>query len=195
MKLNEALSNTKNTFQKIENQKKVAVDILYMLAKNNHPEAVVAGGAPRNWEFGKPANDIDIYLCRPLLETELSNLIGVDSYKTLGKKYDGYGLKEISRVLETSFGGTKVQFISIDRKYKNSKNFAHHVFRTFDFGICKIGWTPEGFIKSKEFEYDKENKTLTINMSNILEFSDPMSLPKRVKKMKKYFPNFSVDIV
>lgn len=196
MKLNEALKNKKDTIKSIEMQQKVAGDVLYMLAKNNHPEAVVAGGAPRNWDLGMAANDIDVYLCGPLLESEFLDIIGVHSFKTLGKKYDNYGnLKSISKVIEANLGGMTVQFITMDRKYKNSEDFAGFVFNTFDFGICKIGWTPRGFISSPSFEHDKRNKMLTIDMAKLCELNDPKNLPRRLKKMRKYFPDFSVDIV
>lgn len=195
MKLSETLINTKNTIETIANQKKVASDILYMLAKNGHPEAVVAGGAPRNWDFGKAANDLDIYLRSPFLEKQLLEIIGVHSFKTLGKNYGGYGLKAIKNVIEANLGGMTVQFISVDCNYTNSTLFAKHVFLAFDFGICKIAWTPSGFITSKEFQHDKLNKTLTIDMLKVCTFNDPKNLPRRLKKMRSYYPDFAVDIV
>lgn len=195
MKLQEALKNNKDTVENIKMQQKVASDILYMLAKNNHPEAIVAGGAPRNWDFGRVANDLDVYLSAPLLETELLEIIGVSSFKNLGRSYQYSGIKTIKKVIEANLGGMTVQFISMDINARSSRLFAECVFETFDFGICKIAWTPCETIKSPSFNHDKDNQMLTVNMTKIHKFNNPASLPKRLKKMRSYFPNFNVDIV
>ena len=65
----------------IEQQKLVADKVLnqlYLIC----PEAIVAGGAPRDWYLGKPANDIDVYFSSTTTTASKLN-------KQLEKCFDG----------------------------------------------------------------------------------------------------------
>lgn len=192
MKLGKIIDNHTKNIQEIENQKQIAAEIIDILRSNGHSEAIIAGGAPRNWDFGRPANDLDVYVCVPFIEEQLSDY---NSFTRIGKHYSDYRINGIVGVLETTIKGMKVQVICIDRKFKNHCHFARYVFDTFDFGICKIAWTQDGFVKTKEFEIDKKYKKITINMTNMLKFNNPNSIPRRWGKIKSYFPDHTLDII
>lgn len=208
MNLNEIVKNIKKPiYEKIENQRSLCRTILQGLRENGHPEAIVAGGAPRNWDFGRPARDLDIYISAPFYEKELkkipcfehivlekvSNKKFMDSLGELSA-YDYFESNhQILDVQETNFRGTKIQIITIDKKFNFPEDFASHIFKTFDIGICKIAWNDLlGILKSLSFVSDRENKTLTVDMG---ELETPKNLPSRLEKMEEYFPDHKVKII
>jgi len=67
------ISEIANNFQKIERQKEQTKALLTEISEN-FEFALVAGGAPRNWAYNRPANDIDIYVLRkiPLIKGRYS---------------------------------------------------------------------------------------------------------------------------
>lgn len=180
----------------IEKQKKVAASILYTLASEGNPQAIVAGGAPRNWMMGEPANDIDIYFTNPISKELVHKIADREELRFLGKQYDRYGMvKGITSVVEANIQETKVQFITTKRFGYTKEQFAQSIFDSFDFGICKIGWTPDGYITTPEFHNDRCNKKLTIDIEKLSKHNSFLSLPKRLIKMKKYYPDHELDIV
>ena len=48
--------------KKIINQKEVAKKVFESLTKVD-PNCILAGGAPRDWYYGKEARDLDFYFC------------------------------------------------------------------------------------------------------------------------------------
>lgn len=65
-----------------EKQKQLATSVLNDLIVLGivDPNALVAGGAPRNWEFGMKARDIDIFACR---SDYYQSKLGNDSYENV----------------------------------------------------------------------------------------------------------------
>lgn len=210
MNLNEIVKNIKKPiYEKIEDQRKICRTILQGLRENGHPEAIVAGGAPRNWEFGRPARDLDIYISAPCYEKQLKKIpcfedIVLESVSKKSWSWDGLITKvsasdhfesnhQILDVQEADYKGTKIQIITIDKKFNGPEDFASHIFKTFDIGICKIAWNDLlGILKSLSFVSDLENKTLTVNMG---ELETPRNLPSRLEKMEEYFPDHKVKII
>ncbi len=194
-----AHTKTAKTFSKseiIEKQKRIAASILYTLASEGNPKAIIAGGAPRNWFMGEPANDIDIYFPNQIDKEVYQKIANREQLTSLGKSYGKYGqIKNIKSVVETNVQETKIQFITIDKFGETKAKFADQVFESFDFNICKIAWTPDGYITSPEFSHDMANKKLTIDIAKVVRNSGALSLPERLRKMKKYYPNHELDIV
>lgn len=190
MKLNKIFENKKT----IKKQQKVALKVLRNLKKNGYKDVVLAGGAPRNWAFGKPANDLDIYV-RGHFDASISSLIvgGNDKFKSLAgtsRRYYG-GMKNLNGVVETISGDVKIQIISTPCDFSKDIN---KLFQRFDFGVCKIAWDENGYHASEEFLNDKNNKTLTINKFDYTKFNNIDSFVGRFDKMKDYFPDHRLSI-
>lgn len=212
-----SLDNVLKAQNKIKNQKSIAEEILVKLWNHRH-EAIIAGGAPRNWDHGMPANDLDIYIGSPISKSYLEEIFDNKTEK-LGKDNDNYSYKNdtIESVYETEYKGIKVQIIASSRTCYTVENLITIMFKSFDFGLCKIAWTKKQptieeridyylengkksnnleleFIRSSAYKKDKENKTLTVNMEQMTIYNDPKKLGPRIEKMKSYFPEHNLII-
>jgi len=217
MNINEAVQNLNLPIQKkIEEQKRIATEILKTLHWEGHTDAIIAGGAPRNWQFGIEARDLDVYFTKTISNSRIDYLfkdkIDIDTGACIQLGKPGYldepyygGNNTIKKVKETCIEGMKVQFITSNpsRVFENIQpsnykdiNFAYVLFKTFDIGICKIGFRKEGnYIFSSDFNVDKENKKLTIKINELKLINDLKNLPKRIEKLKKYFPDHELNII
>lgn len=205
-----------NNTEKISKQKEMCENILGTLIQNMaiSPYSVVAGGAPRNWDFGIPAKDLDFYVCPFNHIVERSDgegfFTGISSpdnfYKFLTEKFQElFPAAEIKKeeedskdkpyrncrfVINASLDGEDIQFIG--------KDSVSHLFDSiigFDFGINKIWMMPNGnIIKYYHYDIDKENNTLTYWPSCSSSSNDYLKLVERKDKMKKYFPHFLLDL-
>lgn len=206
---------------KIKHQKNVAKQVLEILHhssgtshtfKTRCPEAIIAGGAPRNWWFNKPANDLDFYI-KGYLDTctleRLSQLSTTDC-QTARHKYSE-AIKTINYVSTYTIEGISVQIICVElpniigniectnhgdgARTECPRCFANFVFETFDFGICKIAQSePSGgtCFQHPDFINDYRDKTLTLRLNEFEKFQYFGNLPERLKKMQKYFPGHKV---
>lgn len=202
-----AATTTQSTTQKIANQKYVAQKIL-----SNLPNAIIAGGAPRNWEFGRPSNDIDVFLFNDDstdIESMVKNAFFLTTWNMKKKGANAppaaptmkaaapYNVfKEITGVYEGTIPihGEKIQFIYV--LHSNWNSLQDFVIETFDFGLNKIWMRSDGTIdKAYSFIMDVINQTLTINIESQVKYDRYRSLPERTKKMLSYFPNFKLAII
>ena len=217
MKLSNITNNIQNSILIVE-QKKCAINLLSEISKHFD---CVAGGAPRNWEFNMPANDLDIYVPRRIggNQKEIDRKIA-NAVKGMSEKY-GFGEnKAFGSTVSVTYGGfilhslydfstdispekkQNCQFIIIDGKYginmSNSEDFANRIFRTYDFGICKIAMDKDGnIIKNNDFEEDVKNKTFTCNIREFKRNNEAglNKLVQRFEKMQNYFPDHKMKIV
>ena len=99
-------SEIANNIQEIERQKDLSKELLLEISEY-FDYALVAGGAPRNWTFGKTANDIDIYVLRErdsFKQKEIDKKIA-KSVMALSKKY-GFGKNRASMTVNSNvYGG------------------------------------------------------------------------------------------
>lgn len=99
-------SEITNNIKEVEQQKDLSKSLLSEV-NEFFDYALVAGGAPRNWTFGRPANDIDIYVLR---KVDHNNQKAIDKkvaegVKTLSAKY-GLGENRASRTINSNvYGG------------------------------------------------------------------------------------------
>jgi len=139
----------------IEHQKQVAdkvLEQLYLIC----PEAIVAGGAPRDWYLGKPANDIDVYFSSTT--TTASKLI-----KQLEKCFDGMQIKfeqqmgkninplyqtmeGLVRIIEFVLDGVKVQLIQMDTTKR-----LYSVVGNMSVSVCKVWYTNGKIAPTRDF--------------------------------------------
>lgn len=180
-----------STRHAIKTQKQIGAMVLDQLSIID-PNCIIAGGAPRNWDMGKVANDIDVYLyvgethsCSSLLRA-LKKLFGADmipmgltamelndvsAKERLECPYDAM---DIRWVFEGNVMGTTVQFIVMKAPTFNS------VVDRFDSSICKVWFDGKHIVETNEYKRTKETGVIFIN--------DPDGRQNRhLDKMYKYF--------
>lgn len=160
----------------------------------------VAGGAPRDWEHGLIAKDIDIYMYPQGIPTGsirqfLRNLFG--SVIDLGEDYgDAQTSSFIRHVFEFSYKGTKINLILTTAKISHDSEEApvvENILGTFDLGICKIAIPfridphtelivfEDTTIRSPEYDEDCVNRTITV-----MDGHDPDS--EHVRRVMNKYP-------
>lgn len=181
-------------------EQQVIVDkVLRRIYKYIDSDAIVAGGAPRNWLFNKEANDIDLYLRSnvknkfKLLEAILSNDVGVfekdtkSSFEHL-QNYGGLNVP-ITSLQGIRVDGVLFQFIFID---PSVKNFRNTVLNHMDIGINRIGYDSWEYIYTEEYRKDVSNKTLTLYSSCMCANQLKHCMTNHLPKMIKYFPEYKL---
>lgn len=99
--------------EQIKNQKLVARCMMQDLSKHFGQEAIVAGGAPRDWFRGMPAKDLDIYINVP----------------------QGTDTMELKEVLETGSEGVPptVHRRTANNPYIYDEFTSNHIMDVFDY--------------------------------------------------------------
>lgn len=178
----------------IQEQKDISLEVLKVLREFIDNSAVIAGGAPRNWDHDMEANDIDIYLrCRaPLGILELLSIL-LEEVPEKGDKVDvfGYGVNpmhKIDNILNFTYKDLKFQIIVSEKN-------PMLVCGTFSFGLCNITAIPnlrgDGLIDNPGADYlrDKRAKVLRLRANHIdkigLEHFDAY-----VDKIVEQFPEY-----
>lgn len=168
----------------ITKQKVVADKILDKLFPID-PFAIVAGGAPRDWHFGKPATDIDVFFHTnvrqiTIVEQMLKHVgIEISQSRTADNLPEWYKLNpNLLYVYETVVDGVTVQIMLMNAHTHDS------VIPQFPFTICKA-WYKHGRIElDREFKKCERHKIVV--QTNKL-YSDEH---KYVQKMKGKFPEW-----
>lgn len=152
----------------IEHQKRVAYKVLDKLRLID-PEAVVVGGAPRNWYFGKPANDVDIYLRwqedihypETGIMRRLSSLLEAKVlHKSPQEDYDSAYLKA---VFEFNLEG-----INFDVMYIRQDITPASVYDFFDSSICQIFWND--YERSNEIDCYRSHEFRECEKKKVIKF-------------------------
>lgn len=162
----------------------------------------VCGGAPRNWDHGRIANDIDVYFymsgskasfCKAAIASHLG--IQSDDIIKLGSQSDAYyGLNGIKFVYQVKLGGQEYQFIVMDSPV--GTNVADVVLDSFNCDLCKIAWDPinEAYERTTDYKTDRDMKRLTYRMYKLEESNAKLSMERHVPKLMKQFPEHTVVI-
>lgn len=140
-----------------EREQSIAKETLEQLWQE-WPQAVVAGGAARDWYLGKPISDIDIFICHEklhtgdvlkeklesILEEEVENL---GDAKYAARQFEGF---------ETVRGGVKIQFL-----------FHHKDLETtvaeFPINVSRVWWDGEAFHYHPTFSYYTNYNSVIVN--------------------------------
>lgn len=169
--------------EKIEQQKSVALEILHKLEITD-PNCILAGGAPREWWFGKEANDLDFYVywgehttCGE--DKRRLDLLGLKGYRLMDRNplAELYGsIKELRRVWEIDYKGEKIQIMVMSCPTFNC------VINRFGCSVSKIWW--KGRLQpTTEFLVSHHMKV------NIIK-DDYNAKESYVKKMAKRYPDY-----
>lgn len=162
----------------------------------------VCGGAPRNWDHGKMANDIDVYLYLQSdkgvdVQRQLAIRLGIpsESIRRLGAdspyKYTGNNIKF---VFEVELAGQMYQFIiTVTPIMDVVKDVLEH----FNCDICRVAYDPIDFSfkRTTEYKTDRDFKRLTYRMYKLEKVNAELSMTRHVPKMMKYFPEHTVMIM
>jgi len=158
-----------NTQEKIEHQKFVADTFLDKMLPID-PYCIVAGGAPRDWHFGKVASDIDLFFY-----TEPQTLDILDArLKSVGIEYDELKLggtipewykknPHLKGVYCLTYQGVKVQLMRMD------KHTHHSVLPMFPLSICHAWYKnykihlEKPFIRGEKFKAIYKTSTIYNN--------------------------------
>ena len=184
----------------VDEQKEKALQILKKLEIID-PEVLICGGAPRNWDQGKLANDVDTYInCTSVqlirfLET-VCDIKESDIEMPLMENNE-YARMQEDWIMNATIDGIEFQF---HKHNMAGKVFCKSIFNTFDFGINKIAIRSDGsFIKTHDYSFDVSSKTLTMNKSTVMSSLERDRLSYifnvRIPKMKEYYPDSEFIIV
>lgn len=170
--------------QIIAKQKAVADKVLNKLFPVD-PFAICAGGAPRDWHFGKPATDLDIFFYTgveqlTIVEEMLRRVgINIDNGKAGDSLPEWYKLNpDLKCVYAAEVNGVNVQLMLMQYKTQDT------VVPKFPFSICKA-WYKRGHITlEKDFLVAERNKVV-VKCNTV--YNDEH---KYVQKIKAKFPDW-----
>lgn len=165
----------------IQEQKEVALLLLSKLSFVD-PNAMLAGGAVRDWRHGMVASDLDFYLKAPNhKQSDIEHLLqklGCISIKKLEKNTDKVykELPYISSVWEAYYGDTRLNFIFLESDLK--VNIIHY----FSNALCECFMKDGGFV---EYSKDFEEAILTKKVKTRYGLNHP-----HIIKMAGKFPDY-----
>jgi hypothetical protein len=160
------------------------LDTLDLIRKAGGTDAVIAGGAVRDFLLGRPVKDIDVFL-RSRGELEDERIVKA-AYPNAGQlsEFDraeyGIQMPELSSVWTNSdpdpfFGSEPVQLI-----FQNSDVTFTSLFQSFDYGLCRVGFDGSNVILTDDFVKDAFGMTMT------LLHPTPNSAARYVRLCQKY---------
>jgi hypothetical protein len=189
----------------VQEQKEISAEVL-MALKCIDCDAIIAGGAPRNWYFGELARDIDCYLRWHVNTTgdathTLSKLLGTPVFaeQAVDCTYSfGSDTFHLHKIISFKYKGVLFQLIIV-KEDKPISNFEHAIVNHMDIGINMISCDWYGLKcldlnTSKAFLIDVTNKTLTLyqNVMNKEQLHHCMTV--HLPKMMSYYPDYKLEI-
>jgi hypothetical protein len=149
-------------------------DVLSRLHRNGFPEAIVAGGALRDYDNGlaDQVKDIDVFVMdRPTYLNDLNaafrdwkHRLSVPEHVAVYMDFEGVRVVQeftCPYFIDTGRGGIysppPVQVIVMSRPVEPQATIERH-----DFGICQIGYDGKTVYTTEAYETDKRNQTFTL---------------------------------
>lgn len=195
----------------IEDQQNIAREILVKVKWGIDSEAIIAGGAPRNWDIGQPANDIDLYLRSNCINTasrfkaQIANVIfgcksgELETYQDVDTGNYKFGIDlEIVYLLGVIYKGVKFQFICLNGN-KEYKDFKDDIVGHMDIGLNHIycDWycnSDNHLNATKEYNEDFMNKTLSLYVDTMTPSQLQHCMQHHLPKMQSYFPDYKLVV-
>lgn len=148
-------------------------------------KAVIAGGAPRNWYYGKLANDIDIYVTNQIVDfVVLMDSEGFTLHNVFKGVYEDSQF--ICGVVDCLSDTLNVQLIRAVQDF--------HPARNFDIGLCMIWHNGSETVVTNEFLRDFKNNTLTIFPKNVSDKQMCRMVTHHIPKLMNQFPEHRLII-
>ena len=123
------------------------------------PEAIIAGGAMRDWFHGHTPKDVDIFVSNGFVVDKVPKLI-------VNSMDDPSGELDDTITQSITYGGYTLP-INIVWCNKNIKPMER--FERFDFGLCKIAWDGQKVIEHPEFLWDVKYNLITLRRATSIE--------------------------
>lgn len=191
----------------VDEQKEIAKEILKKLTINVDSSAIIAGGAPRNWEQNTLARDVDIYFrthvsnINRLLDLLFNDGTGGFQFIDTPDSTDVYMETltfDIKRVITGRYKGVNFQFIIVEEKEPYIGNFSRKIIDSFLVNISKLYVVyGEGIdvllkIPNREQFMDVQNSTLTIEVRKLSGTQLYKGVQRYLPKIQSYYPNHTV---
>lgn len=150
------------------------------------PGAIIAGGALRDLQYGKPIKDVDIFC--PVnyyddsYEDVLYELFGNDITLMVASVYGREANLErnVHAVFELEIGDDKYDIILIDRVFNEIERF--------DLSICQIAHDGTTLMTTSAYEQTRVDKVI-----RVMNINRPDRQRNRIERMLAKFPDFTVD--
>lgn len=206
---------TDDTRCAIKTQKAVTRNLLKKLQETNW-NAIVAGGAPRNWYFNTPANDIDVFIeLRKLKMPQYSNN---KMYYPSQKILEGYlekvmDIKDIFNVATHSAKGVLKDTVESMKTYQSRMEGIHSVFEgVFEGQRVQLIFLNQGEKAGMKYVMDSFDTSINMAVTRLIgdtlhtdyssKHRDSMETgcifvypngncyeSKHLKKIAEYYPN------
>ena len=147
-------------------QKDLASEILGRIQNAFDPSAVLAGGAPRDWEIGRLANDFDIYLDSHTMHkfsdaAIRKEIFPHEEFRSMNEF--NYSSDEIVDVFQGWIEGMCVQLVFVSCEPKDAIHY-------FNSTISQIYYDGKNTVKSAVKEALDEKKVMLIHENGSLEY-------------------------
>ena len=154
------------------------------------PGALIAGGALRDLDNGRPIKDIDIFApnCTDLkMAKAFAEGLSNAPVKTLsserrvndeGRVYEEWAATDLLAIFDIQAEELDYQLIAI-------KGGPEDILKRIDFGICRIATDGEQIIRTDEYNADRVNECFTLHRCDDSSQYD-RSLRRHERLVKKY---------
>jgi hypothetical protein len=198
----------------IQWQQDVATKVIKPLHQMIDHTAILAGGAPRDWYYHKPARDLDYFISKDAFRVNWGNrgdnirdlLCKVYNTKNISKLYDfgNYAPRDVFEqdktnsvlaIYESTYKGLKIQFIVCDSTFTQINKFS--------MSLSKFWWHPDKPIVipaskslSGEHEVSCIHSELTCKewdayeRNQVLVYDQTVLGRKYLKKIQEKYPYF-----
>lgn len=164
------------------NEKRLGEEVLQRIKKID-PNAIIAGGAPRDWWMGKECSDIDIYLKAPELSSDplrqaAISLLGFNRVRSMSAVDEDYeGISDLLAVFEFDYEGKTFNIMFMD-EYCAFPYTGH-----FSCSICEIYY---------DGQYHPSPKFMKTLLDKVIILSDDVDEnTKHVQKIAGKFPGYT----
>lgn len=161
----------------INTQKGLAAEILGRIHNAFDPSAVIAGGAPRDWDMGRLANDIDIYIDSSTMHkfSDASIRKEIFPHEEFRSMNDwNYKSGEIVDVFQGWIEGQCVQFVFVSCEPKDAMHY-------FAATISQAYYDGKDIVKSAIKEALDEKEVMLMHESGSIDYC---------RKIFKRFPGW-----
>lgn len=150
------------------------------------PDAIIAGGAPRDAYFGKPIKDIDVMTGCDVTRKTLERLaISVGGRFDVIEPTDPSGCEEFEYEIHFDDGRPRLNIIDLNPfEIKDPVDNLHD----FDFALSQIAVTPHGVVMTEEFVYDAARGLCTYTGDRGKAQWRIDSSAKRLQRLKAKYP-------
>lgn len=194
----------------VSQQQEISKEVLTKLQDSIDPKAIISGGAPRNWDYGELANDLDIYLtCVSVNKSRgealriIEHCLGINlkscDQEGQPNDYPKFDWLDIDVLIGFMYKDVKVQIMfcspsSCPLFLSTGMPFHKRIMNSHSIGLCRICYDGESIIRTYEYKKDFDNNTLTWYVGECGDQQIAHSSRTHLPKLLKYYPNHRLVI-